>query len=532
VKSKELRLLLSMGSSRKLLFGAIAGALINTAVVIGNAFLIAAIIVGLIYSHPSVPSHIFSLALLWGFRAIFTSQFDRWASVEAAVLKAELRSQVLSSAERVTSIPSSQLSTLLIKGANSLDIYLARFLPQMFGASFTPLAVIVAIAFLDPTSALIALFTLPLIPIFGALIGKYTSDAVTAKWKSLGMLSKYFEDSLRGIYTLAIFSRHKSQSSRIEEMGNRYTDETMKVLRISFLSALVLELAATISVALIAVSIGIRLVNSSMEFFPALAVLVLAPEVYFPLRNAASLFHASADGGAALSELNELTSKKSLAACGGEAISKVVSLDWDSWSSPFGKGFLGSHALKSGEVLLLRGGSGLGKTTFLNSLLGLNESSTARVNDVATKEIERSSLFRQVGWIPQSPSLISGSIRDLFTLVRPEITDGEIEMVLAKVGLAISTLPHGIETVIGGLGEKSGHLSGGQKRRIAIARAIAINPSLIIADEPTADLDPASAQEILNVLRTQADGGAIVIAVLHAPDQKIPGAREEVMVER
>ena len=532
MKSKELRLLLSMGSSRKLLFGAIAGALINTAVVIGNAFLIAAIIVGLIYSHPSVPSHIFSLALLWGFRAIFTSQFDRWASVEAAVLKAELRSQVLSSAERVTSIPSSQLSTLLIKGANSLDIYLARFLPQMFGASFTPLAVIVAIAFLDPTSALIALFTLPLIPIFGALIGKYTSDAVTAKWKSLGMLSKYFEDSLRGIYTLAIFSRHKSQSSRIEEMGNRYTDETMKVLRISFLSALVLELAATISVALIAVSIGIRLVNSSMEFFPALAVLVLAPEVYFPLRNAASLFHASADGGAALSELNELTSKKSLAACGGEAISKVVSLDWDSWSSPFGKGFLGSHALKSGEVLLLRGGSGLGKTTFLNSLLGLNESSTARVNDVATKEIERSSLFRQVGWIPQSPSLISGSIRDLFTLVRPEITDGEIEMVLAKVGLAISTLPHGIETVIGGLGEKSGHLSGGQKRRIAIARAIAINPSLIIADEPTADLDPASAQEILNVLRTQADGGAIVIAVLHAPDQKIPGAREEVMVER
>jgi ABC-type multidrug transport system fused ATPase/permease subunit len=137
-----------------------------------------------------------------------------------------------------------------------------------------------------------------------------------------------------------------------------------------------------------------------------------------------------------------------------------------------------------------------------------------------------------VGWIPQSPSLISGSIRDLFTLVRPEITDGEIEMVLAKVGLAISTLPHGIETVIGGLGEKSGHLSGGQKRRIAIARAIAINPSLIIADEPTADLDPTSAQEILNVLRTQADGGAIVIAVLHAPDQKIPGAREEVMVER
>ncbi len=268
-----------------------------------------------------------------------------------------------------------------------------------------------------------------------------------------------------------------------------------------------------------------------MEFFPALAVLVLAPEVYFPLRNAASLFHASADGGAALGELNELTTKKSTTAQGAEAISKVDSLDWDSWSSPFGRGSLGSHALKSGEVLVLRGGSGLGKTTFLNSLLGLNASSTARVNGVATRKIERSSLFRQVGWIPQSPSLISGSIGDLFTLVRPEITNEEIEKVLARVGLTIDSLPDGLETVIGGLGEKSGHLSGGQKRRIAIARAIAINPSLIIADEPTADLDPSSAQEILNLLRAQAAGGAIVIAVLHAPDQVIPGAREEVMVE-
>ena len=531
MKSKELRLLLSLGSSRKLLFGAIVGAIINTSIAIGNAFLIAAIIVGLIYEHPSVASHILFLGLLWGFRAIFTSQFERWASVEAATLKAALRTQVLSSSQSVTAIPSSQLTTLLIKGANSLDIYLARFLPQIFGASFTPLAVIITIAFLDTTSALIALFTLPLIPIFGALIGKYTSDAVTAKWKSLGTLSKYFEDSLRGIYTLAIFGRHKTQSTRIEEMGERYTDETMKVLRISFLSALVLELAATISVALIAVSIGIRLVNSSMEFFPALAVLVLAPEVYFPLRNAASLFHASADGGAALSELSELSSKKPTSARGNRSITSVESILWNSWRAPFGPGSLASHNLKSGEVLVLRGGSGLGKTTFLNSLLALNESSTASINGIAASEIESSSLFPQIGWIPQNPSLISGSIRDLFTMVRPDFSEADIGEVLEKVGLSPSSLPDGIDTAIGGLGEKSGHLSGGQKRRIAIARAIAINPSLIIADEPTADLDPASAAEILHLLSATAVNGAIVIAVLHAPDQFIPGAQEMSMVE-
>jgi len=532
VKSKELRLLLSMGSSRKLFFGAILGAVINTAIVIGNAFLIAAIIVGLIYSHPTVATHITSLAMLWLFRALFTSQFDRWASAEASKLKAELRSQVLSSAASVTAMPSSQLTTLLIKGANSLDIYLARFLPQMFSASITPFAVIAIIAFLDPISAVIAFVTLPIIPIFGALIGKYTNDAVKAKWQSLGMLSRYFEDSLRGIYTLAIFGRHKSQGARIKEMGDRYTSETMHVLRVSFLSALVLELAATISVALIAVSIGIRLVNSSMEFFPALAVLVLAPEVYFPLRNAASLFHASADGGAALSQLSEVTSKNLVLPRGSREIEAVHSLRWENWISPFGPGAIHSQELSPGEIIVIRGGSGLGKTTFLNSLLGLNQSSTASINQIPTSDIERKSLFRQIGWIPQNPALISGSIREMFLLVKPEITSQELESLLARVGLDIAQLPDGVETVIGGLGEKSAHLSGGQRRRIAIARALAIDPTLIIADEPTADLDPQSAAEVLKILHGCAQSGAIVIAVLHAPDQGIEGAREIVMVDR
>jgi thiol reductant ABC exporter CydD subunit len=532
VKSKDLRLLLSMGSSRKLFFGAILGAVLNTAIIIGNAFLIAAIIVGLIYSHPTVGSHIASLAALWLFRAIFTSQFERWSSVEAGKLKAELRSQVLSSSTSVTAIPSSQLATLLIKGANSLDIYLARFIPQMFGASITPFAVIAVMAFLDPISALIALLTIPIIPIFGALIGKYTNDAVATKWQSLGMLSRYFEDSLRGIYTLAIYGRHKTQSARIKEMGDRYTSETMKVLRVSFLSALVLELAATISVALIAVTIGIRLVNSSMEFFPALAVLVLAPEVYFPLRNAASLFHASADGGAALGQLHEVTSREVEVFDGRTEIKAIESLRWEDWKSPFGSGAVDSLELKSGEIVVIRGGSGLGKTTFLNSLLGLNQSSTASINQIPISDINRKSLFRQIGWIPQNPALISGSIREMFELVKPEISSAQVESLFSQVGLDIAQLPDGVETIIGGLGEKSAHLSGGQKRRIAIARALAINPSVIIADEPTADLDPESAAEILNTLHSCAQSGAIVIAVLHAPDQGIEGAREITMVER
>ena len=507
-----------MGSSRKLFFGAILGTLINTAIVLANAFLIAAIIVGIIYDHPKVFARIIQLTILWLFRAVFTSQFDRWASHRASELKAELRKKVLSSRESVITTPASHLSTLLVKGANSLDIYLARFLPQMFGASFTPFVVIAVIAFQDLTSAVIATLTLPIIPIFGALIGKYTNDAVTSKWQSLGTLAKYFEDSLRGIFTLAIFGRHKSQGARIQEMGDRYTDETMKVLRISFLSALVLELAATISVALIAVSIGIRLVNSSMEFFPALVVLLLAPEVYFPLRNAASLFHASADGGAALTSLTEIQAKHPRQSSIAQKPSvAATSLSWKQWSSPFGGGEIPAVSLQSGDICIIRGGSGLGKTTFLNSLLAFNE---------------KGSCNTEIGWIPQNPALISGTVRELFALVDSSLTDQSVTDLLERVGLAIDQLPQGLDTQISGVGEKSGHISGGQKRRLAIARALAAKPSLIIADEPTADLDPASAQEVLTILRESAAQGAIVIAVLHAPDQRIDCAIEIEMVQR
>ena len=525
-----------MGSSRKLFFAALAGALVNTAIVLANGFLIAAIIVGIIYSHPTVEMHLVSLAALWTFRALFTSQFERWASDSATKIKAELRSQVLSSPAAVRATPSAHLSTVMIKGANSLDIYLARFLPQMFGAAVTPMAVIAALFFLDMASALIAIVTIPIIPLFGALIGKFTNDAVTAKWRTLGTLSQYFEDSLRGLQTLAIFGRHKSQGIRIQEMGDRYTSETMKVLRISFLSALVLELAATISVALIAVSVGIRLVNDSIAFFPSLAVLVLAPEVYFPLRNAASLFHASADGGAALAEIGEIAqSSASLdAPLLGEhqKIEGVTSIAWSEWKSTFGQGRIDSTSLSSGDVLVIRGSSGLGKSTFLNSLLGFDESASVMINNLPASSVDKDSLFQHVGWIPQSPSLISGSLRELFALVKPGIRDQEIIDSLEEVGLPLSQLPAGLDTHVGGQSERSGQISGGQRRRIAIARALLRNPSLIIADEPSADLDSHSARHILNLLREKAISGAIVIAVLHAPDQKILGSCEVVMEER
>jgi ABC-type transport system involved in cytochrome bd biosynthesis fused ATPase/permease subunit len=148
------------------------------------------------------------------------------------------------------------------------------------------------------------------------------------------------------------------------------------------------------------------------------------------------------------------------------------------------------------------------------------------------ERFSRESLHKSIGWAPQNPSLIAGSIRELFALVNPSLTDEDLNKVLNQVGMNISNLPHGLDTVVGGVGEKSGRISGGQKRRISIARALAAGPSLLIADEPTADLDPASAQEVLELLKKVARNGVIVITVLHAPDQIIEGAREMVMIER
>jgi ATP-binding cassette subfamily C protein CydD len=306
MKSADLRLLLTQRSSRRLFFVSVFGAAISIFLVITHALVIARIVVGLVDSQPGVLRNIYLLAAIWVSRTIFTSTFEFWCSRQAVRIKREIRESITSEIDLIPGLSPGLLSQTLIKALNALDIYYGRFIPQVISASATPFVMIAVIWFFDHLSAYIALVTIPLIPLFGALIGKYTSDAVAAKWQTLGTLSGYFEDSLRGFVTLRLFGRTSSQHGRIKEMGDRYTSETMKVLRISFLSSFALELAATLSVALIAVTIGVRLVDSGISFLSALTVLLLAPEVYFPLRNAAALFHASADGADALEAISRM----------------------------------------------------------------------------------------------------------------------------------------------------------------------------------------------------------------------------------
>ena len=523
MKSADLRLLLSQGSSRRLFFASIFGAVISIALVIAHALLVAGIIVGLVESEPGVERKILFLAAIWIIRTLFTSSFEFWCSRQAVIIKCEMRSSLTSRIEEIPNVSPGSLSQTLIKALNALDIYYGRFIPQVISASATPFVIIAFIWFFDHLSAYIALATLPLIPLFGVLIGKYTSDAVAAKWQTLGTLSGYFEDSLRGFVTLRLFGRTQSQHERIKEMGDRYTSETMKVLRISFLSSFALELAATISVALIAVTIGLRLVDSEISFLRALTVLLLAPEVYFPLRNAAALFHASADGKEALDEIARIASTmEGKPVPSQKTFKKIQSISWSRsliQISPHIQAEVDGARICPGEIIFIQGVSGSGKTTFAQSLLAQRFDLTIQIEtEDAIQRLEpgdQHAWLSHVGWLSQSPQFAPGTIREQFLACEPKLSDGDMKDLLNSCGLDIKDLTDGLETNIGGFGEKTDQVSGGQLRKIALARALVKRPQVLIVDEPTADCDEKSAEIVMRRLREEAAGGLIVITITH-----------------
>ncbi len=519
MKSVDLRLLLSSSSGRRLLIASVFSGAFWSAIVVGNAFLISEIIVRITGHKPRSLHFVALLAGLWLLRAVFQSRFDYWCSVQAIRMKQELRSETTSRAENYSAGSAASISNILTKGLNALDTYLGRFVPQMVFAAITPTVVIATLFTQDVISGFIALITLPLIPLFGALIGRFSEEAVVKKWQTLGTLSAYFEDSLGGFITLKIFGRSKSQSKRIGQMGDTYADETMKVLRISFLSAFALELIATLSVAVIAVSIGLRLVSGSINFKTALVVLVLAPEVYFPVRNAASLFHASQDGTQALRELEQVKQQPSSTLASENLPSEeIVGLSWPSWSFLDGV-VISTGSLSKGQMLFVVGESGVGKTTFAGNILGFSFDAPIEIHtdrgDFTLGAGMQTQWQKLVGWIPQNPQLASGSVRQQFVLLDPNATDAHIENALAMSGLSTEDLPDGLDTNLGQGGEASHSASGGQIRRIAVARALFRNPLLLVADEPTADLDEASSTLVMNALRSAKSRGAMVLCITH-----------------
>jgi len=379
----------------------------------------------------------------------------------------------------------------------------------------------------DPLAALIIVLTVPIIPLFMVLIGRSTQARVDRQWTTLGVLSGHFLDVVAGLPTLKVFNRARAQAATIRAVGDQYRRSTMGVLRVSFLSSLVLELLASLSVAIIAVAIGLRLVEGTMELSTGLAVLILAPEVYLPLRLVGQHFHAAADGVGAAERMFEVLEADTAPAGtrhvdAGSVTIRVHALDVSFGDRAAVAG--ASFEIRPGRVTALVGPSGCGKSTVLSVLLGLVGPPTAQVagtvevleaataTGIDLADLDLPAWRAQIGWVPQSPSMLAGTVADNVRFGRPGFTDTDVQAALAAAGLAPDELPLGLATTIteGGSG-----VSVGQARRIGVARALLADPAILLLDEPTSALDGTREAEVGATVIERAARGRTVVVVTH-----------------
>ncbi len=347
------------------------------------------------------------------------------------------------------------------------------------------------------------LLTLPLVPVFMWLIGLYTEQRTRARWQELRLLSTHFLDVVRGLPTLRACNRGRAQAARIAEVSERYRRATMGTLRVSFLSGSVLELAATLGVALVAVTVGVRLVGGGLGLEAGLTVLVLAPELYLPLRRLGAEFHASADGLAVAARILDLLEAPPAVRSGGPRIAPSpadapVRLERVSFAYPARPGPVLDGLdleLSPGETVALVGDSGAGKSTIAMLLVRLLEPTAGRISvgGVDLAGCGTDAWRRLVAWVPQHPTLLRGTLADNIRLGDTAASQLQVRRAAALAGAApfIEALPRGYETLVGDGGRP---LSAGERRRIGLARALLRDAPLLILDEPTADLDPDSAE--------------------------------------
>ncbi len=414
-----------------------------------------------------------------------------------------------------------EIATLGTSGLESLDPYFARYLPQVVLAAAVPVAVLTTVTAADWVSGLIIAVTLPLVPMFAALVGLRTRAQAARSWQLLARLSGHFLDVVQGLATLKLFGRAATQERVIGETTMRYRASVMATLKIAFLSALVLELSASLATALVAVEVGLRLLYGHLGYSTALLVLLLTPEAYLPLRNLAAHHHASADGLAAAERVFSILD----APVPGSPARRSRPVP-DLRSSPIT--FNGTTVvypgrtapvitglnltIAPGDRVTLTGENGAGKTTLLSLLLRFIEP-TAGVIDVGGTELAAIAVDRwreHVGWLPQHPTLFGWSVAENIALGRPAASRAAVERAAALAGAAefVSQLPHGYDTV---LDERAQQLSAGQRQKIALARLFLRDAPLLLLDEPTAHLDPVSAAEIADVVTTLAANRTVLV---------------------
>lgn len=510
---------------------------------IGQAFAIAGVVLAI--AQPDGRDLL--AALLWaavafGVRGAALAATEAVATHAGAVVSGGLRARLSAAllTRRAEEAPSAQeATTLLTAGATSVEPYVARYLPTLVAAAFLPVAAIVAMATLDIWTALIPVLTVPLLPLFAALIGSSTASATNRRWRTLAALSGHFLDVMRGLPVLVSYGRARRHAGVVREVSEQHRAATVRTLRLAFLSSAALELFATISVAIVAVWVGIHLAAGSMALSVALPLILLAPEAYWPIRRVGAEFHSAADGAVALAQIADELERPTGAAhrvpesdrAAGQPADPTDRQAWvqgvsysydpalplvlDGLSTQLG-------SLEGSGLVVLTGPSGAGKTTLLEVLAGLRSPTAGRVHVPGRAHL-----------VAQTPFLIAGTLRDNLLAragARPEGPPGDEHLAAAldRVGLGYllgaaggahaadserdgEALPDGLDTL---LGDDGFGLSAGQRSRLALAGALLEDAPVLLLDEPTAHLDP-DAEARVHGLLTELARTRLVVAISH-----------------
>ncbi|MGZ3665391.1 MAG: thiol reductant ABC exporter subunit CydD [Ktedonobacterales bacterium] len=415
-----------------------------------------------------------------------------------------------------------ELVTTAVEGIERLDAYISRYLPQVFLSVLVPLMIAAAIGFQDITTAVLLVVTAPIIPLFMVIVGRYAEERVQRQWEGLTHMGAHFLDVVQGLPTLLLFGRAEAESSRIARISERFRERTMHVLRAAFLSGMVLEFMVTCAIGVIAVTLGVRLINGDIPFERAFFVLLLTPEFYRPLRDLGTHRHAGMEGKAAMIRIVQvldtpLSVSTRTYPTQSEAPNGLLTLEVREVTYTYP----GSDhpaldsvclTLEAGTCTALVGRSGAGKSTLASVLLRFLDTQGGMVtaNGLPIDSLPPEIWRNQVALVPQHPYLFAGTVRENLRLAKSEASDADITRAATLAGADefIRELSQGYETSIG---ERGARLSAGQAQRIAIARAFLKDAPLLILDEPTSHLDPESEAVIRHAVQALMRGRTVLV---------------------
>lgn len=539
--------------ARRDLVGSVALGVVTGALTIAGAWVLSDAIARVFLGGAGLPELTGALAALAAIavaRAAATWESDVLAQraaarTKAAVREAAVATQLARGPLGLARERAGELTNTLTAGADALDAYLAQYVPATRLAIAVPLIVGLAVAWADLLSAVVLLVTFPLIPLFMYLIGAAARDRTRAQWVTLSRMSATFLDALQGLPTLKAFGRAEAEAQTIAERSERFRALTMEVLKLAFVSSLTLELLATLSTAIVAVEVGLRLLYARIEFREALFVLILAPEFYRPLRALGAAYHAGMAGKEASGRLLELLDESAGTSSPARPQPLVARAGGGARSVQPAPGIVFSRvrftyvgrtlpaldevafALPAGKTTALVGPSGSGKSTCAALLLRFAEPDAGgiEVNGERLSHLDADAWRDRVAWVPQRPYLFSGSVADNLRVARPDASEEALRAALAAAEALgfVDALQDGLNTRIG---ERGARLSGGQAQRLALARAFLKDAPLLVLDEPTSQIDPWTEPAIsAAVRRLRAGRTTLLIAhrfsMVRAADQVV-----------